>query len=136
MRNHRTHYFGGEEKARIEIIPMIDIMMFLLVFFMLVTLKMIQSSGMKLELPQSSTATVLESTKVTLNVNREGALFLNAAPITEQALAERLKQLQSVKKVDVVIAGDKGVAYQRIVHAMDIVREAGIGSVALATSDQ
>ncbi len=136
MRNHRTHYFGGEEKVRIEIIPMIDIMMFLLVFFMLVTLKMIQSSGMKLELPQSSTATALESTKVTLNVNREGALFLDATPITELALGERLKQLQSGKKVDVVIAGDKGVAYQRIVHAMDIVREAGISSVALATSDQ
>ncbi len=136
MRNHRTHYFGSEEKARIEIIPMIDIMMFLLVFFMLVTLKMIQSSGMKLELPQSSTATMLESTKVTLNVNHEGVLFLDGAPITELALGERLKELQSRKKVDVVIAGDKGVAYQRIVRTMDIVREAGINSVALATSDR
>ncbi len=136
MRNHRTHYFGGEEKARIEIIPMIDIMMFLLVFFMLVTLKMIQSSGMKMELPQSSTAATLENTKVTININREGMMFLNAAQTTDQVLEERLKQLQSVKKVDVVIAGDKGVAYQRIVHAMDIVREAGISSVALATSEQ
>ncbi|MHB1677224.1 MAG: ExbD/TolR family protein [Sulfuriferula sp.] len=135
MRNHRTHYFGNEEKARIEIIPMIDIMMFLLVFFMLVTLKMIQSNGMKLELPQSSTATPLKSTKVTLNVNREGEIFIDAAPITETALGERLKKLQTDKKVDVIIAGDKGVVYQRIVRAMDIVRDAGISSVALATSE-
>ena len=56
MRNHRSHYLGAEEKARIEIIPMIDIMMFLLVFFMLATLKMIQGAGIKLDLPQSSTA--------------------------------------------------------------------------------
>jgi biopolymer transport protein ExbD len=136
MRNHRTHYFGSEEKARIEIIPMIDIMMFLLVFFMLVTLKMMQNSGIKLELPQASTATALQNTKVTLNVNLMGELFIDAAPITDQALSARLKSLQGGAKVDVIIAGDKGVAYQRIIHAMDVVRDAGISSVALATNNE
>lgn len=136
MRNHRAHYFGGEEKPRIEIIPMIDIMMFLLVFFMLVTLKMIQSSGMKLELPQASTATALHNTKVTINVNRAGELFMNATPVTDQTLNAQLKALQTGAKVDVIIAGDKGVAYQRVIHAMDVVRDAGISSVALATSNQ
>lgn len=137
MRNHRTHYFGSEEKARIEIIPMIDIMMFLLVFFMLVTLKMIQSSGMKLELPQASTATILHNTKVTVNVSQTGDLFMDAAPISDQALSARLKFLQGGReKVDVIIAGDKGVAYQRVIHAMDVVRDAGISSVALATSNE
>ncbi len=45
MRNSRRHYFGADAKARIEIIPMIDIMMFLLVFFMIITLKMIEGAG-------------------------------------------------------------------------------------------
>ena len=134
MRNHRAHYFGSEEKARIEIIPMIDIMMFLLVFFMLVTLKMIENNGMKLELPQSSSSAPIESTKITLGVTRDGALHLNAEAISEVDLIARLKELQATKKVDVVIAGDKGVDYQRIVKTMDIVRMAGISSVALATS--
>jgi biopolymer transport protein ExbD len=60
------HYFGAESKVRIEIIPMIDIMMFLLVFFMLATLSMVQGSGLKMNLPQSSTATQVESAKLTL----------------------------------------------------------------------
>lgn len=136
MRNHRTHYFGTEEKARIEIIPMIDIMMFLLVFFMLVTLKMIENSGMKLELPQSTTAAPIETTKITLGVTRDGKLHLNEGTISEADLIVRLKGLQALKKVDVVIAGDKGVDYQSIVRAMDVVRLAGISSVALATSQQ
>jgi biopolymer transport protein ExbD len=136
MRNHRTHYFGTEEKARIEIIPMIDIMMFLLVFFMLVTLKMIENSGMKLELPQSTTAAPIETTKITLGVTRDGKLHLNGDTISEADLIVRLKGLQALKKVDVVIAGDKDVDYQSIVRAMDVVRLAGISSVALATSQQ
>jgi biopolymer transport protein ExbD len=48
MKNHRSHYLGAESKVRIEIIPMIDIMTFLLVFFMLATLSMVQGSGLKM----------------------------------------------------------------------------------------
>jgi biopolymer transport protein ExbD len=136
MRNHRTHYFGTEEKARIEIIPMIDIMMFLLVFFMLVTLKMIENNGVKIELPQSVTAAPIEATKVTLGVTREGKLYLNKDLISEDDLISRLKGLQTTQKIDVVIAGDKDVDYQSIVRTMDVVRLAGISSVAFATNQQ
>jgi biopolymer transport protein ExbD len=134
MKNHRSHYFGAESKPRIEIIPMIDIMMFLLVFFILSTLSMIQSSGLKMNLPQSSTATPVESAKLTLGVNTDGALFVDSQPITEAELVARLKSIQEEKKVDVIIMGDEGTAYQKIVKAMDVVRTAGVTSVALATS--
>jgi biopolymer transport protein ExbD len=134
MKNHRSHYFGAESKPRIEIIPMIDIMMFLLVFFILSTLSMIQSSGLKMNLPQSSTATQVESAKLTLGVNTDGALFVDSQPITEAELVARLKSIQEEKKVDVIIMGDEGTTYQKIVKAMDVVRTAGVTSVALATS--
>jgi biopolymer transport protein ExbD len=134
MKNHRSHYFGAESKPRIEIIPMIDIMMFLLVFFILSTLSMIQSSGLKMNLPQSSTATQVESAKLTLGVNTDGALFVDSQPITEAELIARLKSIQEEKKVDVIIMGDEGTTYQKIVKAMDVVRTAGVTSVALATS--
>jgi len=107
MRNHRSHYLGAEEKARIEIIPMIDIMMFLLVFFMLATLKMIQGAGIKLD----------------------------AKPVTPTELTAHLQGLvHDSKKVDVAIAGDEGTSYKNIVKVMDLVRAAGISSVALATN--
>lgn len=136
MSSHRSHYFNAEDKPRIEIIPMIDIMMFLLVFFMLATLNMIQGSGLKLDLPQSSTSTKLESIKASLGVNRDGALFLDGKPISAQDLVTRLKAMQAGKQVDVVIAGDKGTEYQKIVKTMDLVRSTGISSVALATNAQ
>ena len=107
MRNHRSHYLGGEEKARIEIIPMIDIMMFLLVFFMLATLKMIQGAGIKLDLPQSSTAEQLQQTiKVSIGVTKGDQLYLDAKEITPEALTAHLQELvHESKKVDVAIAG-------------------------------
>jgi biopolymer transport protein ExbD len=134
MKNHRSHYFGAESKVRIEIIPMIDIMMFLLVFFMLATLSMVQGSGLKMNLPQSSTAAPVESAKLTLGVNKDGALFVENQPITEDELAARLKSITAEKKVDVIIMGDEGTEYQKIVKAMDVVRGAGVTSLALATS--
>jgi biopolymer transport protein ExbD len=134
MKNHRSHYFGAESKPRIEIIPMIDIMMFLLVFFILSTLSMIQSSGLKLNLPQSSTSAEVESAKLTLGVNKDGAFFVESQPIAEAELVSRLKSLKEEKKVDVIIMGDEGTEYQKIVKAMDVVRTAGVTSVALATS--
>jgi biopolymer transport protein ExbD len=135
-RNHRSHYLGAEEKARIEIIPMIDIMMFLLVFFMLATLKMIQGAGIKLDLPQSSTAEQLQQTiKVSIGVTKTDELYLDARPITPDELTTQLKSLVGdSKKVDVAISGDEGTSYKNIIHVMDLVRAAGISSVALATN--
>ncbi|HEY3599467.1 MAG TPA: biopolymer transporter ExbD [Paraburkholderia sp.] len=136
MRNHRNHYLGGEEKARIEIIPMIDIMMFLLVFFMLATLKMIQGAGIKLDLPQSSTAEQLQQTvKVSIGITKSDQLYLDAKEITPDELTAHLQELvRAAKKVDVAIAGDEGTSYKNIVKVMDLVRAAGISSVALATN--
>jgi len=128
-------YFEAR-KARIEIIPMIDIMMFLLVFFMLATLKMIQGAGIKLDLPQSSTAEQLQQTiKVSIGVTKGDQLYLDAKEITPEALTAHLQELvHESKKVDVAIAGDEGTSYKNIVKVMDLVRAAGISSVALATN--
>ena len=136
MRNHRSHYLGAEEKARIEIIPMIDIMMFLLVFFMLATIKMIQGAGIKLDLPQSSTAQTLQtSVKVSIGVTKDDLLYMDAKPINEAALVTALKSMVNPEtKIDVAIAGDEGTSYKNIVKVMDLVREAGISSVALVTN--
>lgn len=136
MRNHRSHYLGNEEKTRIEIIPMIDIMMFLLVFFMLATLKMIQGAGIKLDLPQSSTAEALQKTvKVSIGVTKDNLLYMDAKPVSEAALTDALKGLVGAnEKVDVAIAGDEGTSYKNIIKVMDLVRQAGISSVALVTN--
>ncbi|WP_341314912.1 biopolymer transporter ExbD [Paraburkholderia sp. IMGN_8] len=112
---------------------MIDIMMFLLVFFMLVMLRMIQGTGLKLELPQSSTAARLDTVTVTVGVEKDGELHLDRNDISAPQLTARLKDMEATKQVNVTIAGDKGVEYETIIKTMDLVRSAGISSVALAT---
>ncbi|WP_028312970.1 ExbD/TolR family protein [Derxia gummosa] len=133
-RNHRGHYFGAEHGARIEIIPMIDVMMFLLVFFVLIMLEMIQGAGITLDLPQSTTAQQLETVKISIGVAKDGAIYLEGQPITDDALTARLRELAASKKVDVIISGDKNGAYQNIIKVMDLVRAAGISAIGLATA--
>ena len=134
MRNSRSHYFGADEKARIEIIPMIDIMMFLLVFFMIITLKMIEGAGITLELPKAASAQKLQAAQIVVGVMPDGRIVLEGIQVSEQQLLARLRAARTLDKVDVVIAGDKSTSYQAIIKVMDVVRAAGIDAVALTTS--
>ena len=135
-RNRQHSYFAQERKARLEIVPMIDIMMFLLVFFMLITLRMIEGSGLALELPRSDTAQRLQPARYTVGVDPTGRLYLEGAPIAGEELTARLRAARGRVAVDVVIAGDQNTPYQAIIAAMDRVRAAGVESVALTTRSQ
>jgi biopolymer transport protein ExbD len=132
------HYgYFDSQKPRIEIIPMIDIMMFLLVFFIMITLTMIAGSGIPLDLPSAKTAQQLESTKITVGVDRTGALFVEGKGIDPVALKQRLQSAQGEgKKLDVVIEGEKAVPLQVLLGVMDIVRSVGITAVGIATKPE
>jgi biopolymer transport protein ExbD len=137
-RNHRAHYFGTEDKARIEIIPMIDVMMFLLVFFVLIMTEMIQGTGINVSLPQAQEATQLQAAAdgrtVTLAVDVNGAWRIDGEAATPATLAEHLRAKASDGKLPaLVIAGDQGVVYQHVVRAMDAARAAGVERIGLAT---
>jgi biopolymer transport protein ExbD len=121
------------DRARIEIIPMIDIMMFLLVFFMIVTLKMIAGSGIRLDLPGSATGQQLSSEPVTIGVQRDGTMYVDGKPTGAPELRAKLAQAKRSKRVEVVIAGDKAISLQTLIGVLDIVRSAGITAVGLAT---
>jgi biopolymer transport protein ExbD len=122
------------ERPRLEIVPMIDIMMFLLVFFVMIVLKMIPDSGVKLQLPGASTANDLKPTEIVVMVDPQGGLHVKDQDITREGLQTYLTGLYDTKKkIDVIIAGDKSVKYDRIMQVMDAVRKSGITDVGLAT---
>ncbi len=75
MKRRGNSYFDVD-KPRIEIIPMIDIMMFLLVFFIVITLRMIQGTGIQLDLPSSKTTQELKPTHITVGVQKDGAMYV------------------------------------------------------------
>jgi biopolymer transport protein ExbD len=127
----RTGYFETL-KPRVEVIPMIDIMMFLLVFFVVISLRMIAGTGVPMEIPSSKTTQSIKSSTVTVGITRTGDTVIDGKPVNSEQLRARLVELKKQKPVDVVLAGDKDVSLQSLLQVMDAVRGAGISSVGIA----
>lgn len=122
-------------EARIEIVPLIDIMFFLLAAFMLVSLSMVNLKGVKVNLPTATTAT--PETKrdlANITVNREGVLFLDGKIIGRNELAAALSQLHTKSDaVRVFISGDRDCRHGDVLEVLDLVRAVGIQNVAFET---
>jgi len=131
MRSNRPSYFDAS-KPRVEVIPMIDIMMFLLVFFVVISLKMIAGTGIDMELPGSATTQDLKTSTITVGVTKGGATVVEGKTLAPDLLKERLIALKKAQPVEVVLAGDKDVSLQTLIQVMDTVRAAGITTVGIA----
>ena len=119
-------------KARIEIIPMIDIMFFLLVFFIMVTLHMIPDAGIASRLPTSSTAQAMPKPQLTLAVDKAGVIHLEHQTLTPQQLTAVLKAKPHPDALKVTLAGDKDTSLQQLMAVMDACRAAGVTRIGLA----
>lgn len=119
-------------KARIEIIPMIDIMLFLLVFFAMLTLRMIPSSGHVTKLPTSSTAVAIPHPKLLVEINKDGSLQVENRTITTVQLTELLHQRDS-SKTAVTVAGSDNATLQQVMSVIDAIKSGGATEVGLAT---
>ncbi|HUF19734.1 MAG TPA: biopolymer transporter ExbD [Burkholderiales bacterium] len=135
MRRRLAVYFETD-KPRVEVIPMIDIMMFLLVFFIIVTLKMIAGTGIAMDLPGSATTQELRSTQITVGVTGDGRLVVDGHTITGAELTGKLVELKGDQQVQVIVAGDRDVSLETLVGVMDAVRSAGINTVGIAAKAQ
>ena len=123
-------------EARIEIVPLIDIMFFLLAAFMLVSLSMVHMRGVRVNLPTATTATpeVSQRDLLTVSVDAAGGAFLDKRPVTD---AELLRDLSAAKRananVRVVLSGDRDTRHGAVVRVLDLARAAGIDKVAMET---
>jgi biopolymer transport protein ExbD len=131
MRRMRSSYFDSD-RPRVEVIPMIDIMMFLLVFFVVISVRMIAGTGIDMDLPGSATTRDLKSSTITIGVSKTGDIVVDGKTVSPDALKDRLLALKRDKPVDVVLAGDKDVPLQVLLSVMDSVRGAGITQVGIA----
>ncbi|MEI6691896.1 MAG: biopolymer transporter ExbD [Chlorobium sp.] len=118
-------------RARIEIIPMIDIMLFLLVFFIMFSLRMIPASGHVTKLPTSSSAVQIPTPKLLVEIVSSGNLYVEGKQITYAQLTELLKQRNS-EKTAVTLAGTQTVSLQDVLHVIDAVKAGGATQIALA----
>jgi biopolymer transport protein ExbD len=118
-------------KARIEIIPMIDIMLFLLVFFAMLTLRMIPSSGQLSKLPTSSTATSMPAPKLLIEIQATGKLMAEGSVRTFDDIRV-LIQSKDPSKLSVTIAGGDDTSMQHVMDVIDMVKTSGVTQVGLA----
>ncbi len=121
------------DEAEIIVIPMIDVMMFLLFFFMVASLAMVVQSGLPVNLPKASTTNDHSSQNVTITIMADSRIFLNTKPVTLLTLKSGLEALKVGANNLVIINADKGVLHGLVVSAMDEARKAGVTRFAIAT---
>ena len=121
------------KKARIEIIPMIDTIFFLLVFFMISTLSMSRYSGLPVNLPKAATGQQPPSESAAVTVGADGHISIDKQPVGRDAIGTILKA-RLVKNPDllVLINADEHVEHGLVVDIMDQARQAGVAKMAIA----
>lgn len=124
------------EKARIELIPMIDTMAFLLVFFMIASLAMSRQAGIPVRLPsaESADARTWGDRALVVTLDREGRLFLGKEPVGwEELRAQVGERVTARPELIVVINADEEVRHGEVVAAMDAVKQAGAANMVIPT---
>ena len=123
-----------EKKSRLEIIPLIDIMFFLLASFMMVTLQMQIVRTEKANLPTATLATAKTKPDImNLTVHQDGQVSLEDKPIAFSELYNQLTNRYCLNtNLPVYITGAKDATHGSVVYVLDLVKRAGIQHVAIA----
>jgi biopolymer transport protein ExbD len=121
-------------RARIEIIPMIDVMMFLLVFFVLISINVIPALGLRTVLPQSAAPDQIKQKKqVIITLGKDEVVQLDGKTVDLLLLGDLLAQRRARgEDLSITINGDEGVTLQRLVDVFDVLKAGGFEDVAIA----
>jgi len=125
----------GKKKARIEIIPLIDVIFFLLATFVLFTLSLNRIASIPVNLPIPTTNTEKpDDDMVTLQISDQGQCYWNRDPIQLEEITPKLDELKKrVSSPRVLITGDDRAKFGVTVRALDEIRKAGITQVSVET---
>ena len=115
------------KKARIEIIPLIDIMFFLLASFMMVSLSQVHMKGVKVNLPSGvSGETQTKREYLSVSVDKDGHYFFDKDEVRDEELLNRLRRVHgSAPDAKVFLRGDRDSAHLNVAHALEIIRASG-----------
>ena len=124
---------AGQLRISIDMAPLVDVI-FLLVIFFAVSTTFLESSGLKLQLPESSATTEREVKEVAVFLAADGALVFDDEPVTHEELGSRLRQVleESDRKI-VVLRADTGTPHGKVVEIMDLIKNSGAEALTVAT---
>ena len=127
----------------INVVPLVDIMLVLLIIFMVSTefvqqeLKNKIPPNIPIELPRAASAEETEPSLLSLVINREGALFLNGEEATQDAVKRYVDEMKGKgAKMQAVIAADERVSHGTVIGLIDVIRLWGIDDFAINTRRQ
>ncbi|KVR70684.1 biopolymer transporter ExbD [Burkholderia cepacia] len=117
----------------INITPMLDLAYVLLIIFIIMTTASVQ--GIKVDLPKASSSTSLAKPKTkAITVADSGQVFLDAYPVTMDELESRLRTEKATNpEFPIVLKGDAGVQYQKVMDVLDLLRRLDLSQVGLVT---
>ena len=129
---------GGDDEnqdlAEINIIPLVDIMLVLLIIFMVAA--PLSISGIGVQLPQSKAkGGTVEQNRIILSIDSKGSYFIDKTEILPEHLDAKIEAIFAVRdQKEIYIRADKGVAYGRVVDAMSAAKLAGVSRMSMLTS--
>ena len=122
------------KRARIEIVPMIDTIFFLLVFFMITSLSMVTLKSRHVTLPDSETAKIRPQEQVVVTAASDGTYYVDKAIVTEKQILPTLnRRIISNPKIAVVLNCDKSLPVSHFLRLFDLAKQANAGNVMIAT---
>ncbi len=119
-----------DKKARIEMIPLIDVTFLLLVFFIYAMLSMTLHRGLKIELPQASTSEIDRSEYISITITQDNSIFLDKERIELDKLLNAVRErLKCDDRQPVFINGDKKADLGIAIEILDLLRSGGVEEV-------
>jgi len=122
---------------QINIVPMIDVIFSILIFFIISTLYLTRSEGLPVNLPKAATTQTLRQAQINVTINAKGGIALNREPIELSELEDAVRSLVgSSSESLVVINADERVAHGRVVSVMDRLNQVKGVRLAIAAESQ
>ncbi len=133
----QLHSHSGEEgdEARIEIIPLIDIMFFLLAAFMLVSLSMTHVRRIDVNVPNAGGVEVVEAPPITLAIDASGITTWEGEVVSLNDIKARLENIGVTKETQVMIAADEESRHKQVIAVMAAVKQVGVSKVSFESGD-
>lgn len=123
-----------QPQARVDLIPMIDVVFQLVVFFMLSS-TLATTAGISLALPSSDTASEMVTSNYTVTVVSEERIYLNGEPFTLQELEAELRGTEEQEgPISAVVEADASAPYQLVISVLDVLRRNGLTAANLKTT--
>lgn len=123
------------QMKEINVVPMIDVMMFLLVVF-IITMPLIEN-GISVNLPAGKAKAIEQKKSQQVTINLKGQIFLNRTPVSKDQLAAQVRAIASDSPdTAFIVRGDTGIEYGKIMEVMRVLNDAKITRLALATSPE